>query len=182
MKSYIMNLMFVWWSWALPGRWLLLLPWYLVSHSTNLQLESILELTSFSNYPLFILLPFNPFTSWSSQAVLVVKSRPANAGDLRDVSLIPGLRRSPGGGQHNALQYFCLENPMDRGAWRATVHGLAKSWTRLEQLSTHANPLNSQHCPPSAATCLWMAPKNLRTVGRIQELLTSKKSRILFFS
>ena len=110
------------------------------------------------------------------------KESACNPGVAGDTGSIPGLRTSPGGGHGNLLQYSCLENPMDRGAWRATVHGLAKSWTRLEQLSTHANPLNSQHCPPSAATCLWMAPKNLRTVGRIQELLTSKKSRILFFS
>ena len=48
-----------------------------------------------------------------------------------DPSAIPGLGRSPGGGHGNALQYPCLENPMDRGAWRATVHGVAKSGTRV---------------------------------------------------
>ena len=48
---------------------------------------------------------------------LVVKNPPANAGDFRDVGLIPGLGRSPAGGHDNPLQYFCLENPMDRGAW-----------------------------------------------------------------
>ena len=53
----------------------------------------------------------------------VVKSLPANAGYL---GLIPGSGRSPGGGNGNPLQYSCLENPMDRGAWRATVHGVAK--------------------------------------------------------
>ena len=52
----------------------------------------------------------------SSQVVLVVKTLPANAGDARDVDLIPGSGRSPGGGQSNPLQYSCLENPMDRGA------------------------------------------------------------------
>ena len=52
----------------------------------------------------------------SSQVVLVVKNLPANAGDARDVDLIPGWGRSPGGGQSNTLQYSCLENPMDRGA------------------------------------------------------------------
>ena len=52
-------------------------------------------------------------------------------------SLIPGSGRSPGGGHGNPLQYSCLENPMDRGAWRATVHGVTKSWTRLKWLSTH---------------------------------------------
>ena len=50
---------------------------------------------------------------------LVVKNLPANAGDIRDADLIPGLRRSPGGGHCNPFQYSCLENPMDRGAWQA---------------------------------------------------------------
>ena len=66
---------------------------------------------------------------WASQVVLVVKNLPANAGDVRDTGSVPGLRRSPGEGNGDLLQYSCLENPMDRGAWRATVHGVAKSWT-----------------------------------------------------
>ena len=49
-----------------------------------------------------------------------------------DLSLIPGLERSPGEGNGNPLQCSCLENPMDRGAWWATIHGIAKSWTRLK--------------------------------------------------
>ena len=54
---------------------------------------------------------------------------------------IPGLGRSPGGGHGNSLQYSCIENPLDRGAWWATVHGTAKSWTCLKQLSNLAkNP------------------------------------------
>ena len=64
--------------------------------------------------------------------VLVVKNPPANAGNGRDVGLIPGSRRSPGGGNGNPLQYSYLENPMGRGAWQATVHRVAKSWTRLK--------------------------------------------------
>ena len=60
---------------------------------------------------------------------LVVKNPPANAGDMRDMGLIPGLGRSPGGEHGNPLQYSCLENPMDRGAWLATVHWVAKSQT-----------------------------------------------------
>ena len=59
----------------------------------------------------------------------VVKNLPTNAGDTQDVGLIPGLGRSSGGGNGRPLQYSCLENPMDRGAWQATVHGVAKSWT-----------------------------------------------------
>ena len=57
---------------------------------------------------------------------LVVKNLPASEGDLGS---IPGPGRSPGGGFGNPLQYSCLENPMDRGAWRATVHGVEKRWT-----------------------------------------------------
>ena len=52
----------------------------------------------------------------------MVKNLPANAGDIRDMGLIPGLGRFPGGGHGNTLQYSCLEDPMDRGAWGATVH------------------------------------------------------------
>ena len=59
----------------------------------------------------------------------MVKSSPASAGDVRDAGSIPGLGRSPGGGHGNPLQYSCLENPMDRGAWWATVHRVAKSRT-----------------------------------------------------
>ena len=61
--------------------------------------------------------------------VLVVKNPSASAGDVRDVGSIPGLGRFPGRGHGNPLQYSCLENPMDRGAWWATVNGLTKSWT-----------------------------------------------------
>ena len=64
-----------------------------------------------------------------SQVALEVKNPPANAGDLRDAGSIPRLGRSPGGGNSNPLQYSCLENPMDRGTWWATVHGAAKSQT-----------------------------------------------------
>ena len=68
---------------------------------------------------------------------LVAKNTPASAGDLRGVSSIPGLGRSPGGGQGNPLQYSCLENPMDRGDWWVVVHGVTKSWTRPKQFSMH---------------------------------------------
>ena len=66
---------------------------------------------------------------WASQAALVVKKPPANARDIRNVGSTPGLGRSPGGGKGNLLQYSCLENPMDRGAWQATVHRIPKNWT-----------------------------------------------------
>ena len=60
---------------------------------------------------------------------LVIKNPSANAGDIRDTGLIPGSGRSPGEGHGNPFQYSWLENPMDRGAWRATVHRVAKSRT-----------------------------------------------------
>ena len=59
----------------------------------------------------------------------MVKNPPANSGDIRDTGSIPGFGRSPGGGHGNPLQYSCLENPMDRGAWRATVHWVTESDT-----------------------------------------------------
>ena len=61
-----------------------------------------------------------------------------NAGDIKDVGSIPGLGRSRQEGNGNPLQCFCLENPMDRRAWRAAVHGVAKTWAWLKQLSTHS--------------------------------------------
>ena len=76
------------------------------------------------------------FSGGASQVALAVKNSPANA-DLRDVGSIPGSGRSPGGQHGNPLQYSCLENPMDRGAWQATVHGVAKSQTRLSDSYFH---------------------------------------------
>ena len=70
---------------------------------------------------------------------LVVKNPPAKAGDVRDTGSIPGSGRSPGVANGNPLQYSCLENPTDRGASRATVHRVTKSWTQLKWLSTHTH-------------------------------------------
>ena len=61
--------------------------------------------------------------------MVLVKNPPANSGDIRDSGSIPGLGRSPGGGNDNPLQYSCLENPMDRGDWWAIVYRVTKSWT-----------------------------------------------------
>ena len=65
-------------------------------------------------------------TAWASQVALVVKNSPANAGAAGDMDLIPGSGRSSGGGHDNPLQYSCLENPMVKGAWQATVHKTAE--------------------------------------------------------
>ena len=86
------------------------------------------------------------FASWAGSTVvryrvyscsISQKSLPTNARDARDVGSIPGSGRSSGGGNGNTLQYFCLGNPMDRGAWQATGHGVAKNQTRLKWLSMH---------------------------------------------
>ena len=71
----------------------------------------------------------------ASQVVLAVRNPPANAEDMRDLGLIPRSGVSPWEGHGNPLQYSCLENPMDRGAWQATVHGVSKSRKRLKQLN-----------------------------------------------
>ena len=80
-------------------------------------------------------IPF--FDKWTSQVVLVEKNPPANTGDIRNINLIPGSGRFSGKLNGNLLQYSCLENPMNRGIWRAPVCRVAKSWTILKWLSTH---------------------------------------------
>ena len=91
--------------------------------------------------------------AWVSQVVLMVKNLPTYEGDIRDSSSVPGSGSSPGGGQGNPLQYSCLENPMDRGAWWATVHGVAKSQAWLKWLSTCTCPKVEQ---------LWKAVSSLK--------------------
>ena len=84
----------------------------------------------------------------ASQVALVVKNPPANAGDARDAGSIPGSGRSPGGGNGSQLQYSWLGNCIDTGAWRATVHGVAKSWTWLSdraQIDTTLVKIKQQH-------------------------------------
>ena len=73
----------------------------------------------------------------ASEVALVVKNLPADAGDTGDVDSTSGLGRSPGRGHGNPLQYSCLENSIDGGAWWATVHGVTKSWTQWKRLSPH---------------------------------------------
>ena len=78
-------------------------------------------------------------THWGFQVALVLKNLPVKAGDIRDASSIPGLGRYPGEGHSNPLQYSCLENPRDSGAWWAAVYGVAQSQTRLKQLSSSSS-------------------------------------------
>ena len=72
------------------------------------------------------------FNSCVSQMALMVKNLPASAEDTRDGGSVPGLGRSPRGGHGNPPQYFFLVNPVNKGAWWATVHGVAKSQTQLK--------------------------------------------------
>ena len=79
---------------------------------------------------------------WGFPGGSVVKNSPVSAGD---VDSIPGLGRSPGGGNGNPLQYSCLDNLMDRGAWWATVHGVAKSWMKIESMCAHVRMCMCAH-------------------------------------
>ena len=110
-------------SWETDGNVLLLLIFPLV----------------FLNVAVTLLLLWESFkySIVSSQMALVVKNVPVNAGDVRDTGSIPGSGWSSGEGHGNPLQYSCLENPVDRGAWWATVHRFRKSRTRLKRLHRH---------------------------------------------
>ena len=91
---------------------------------------------------------------WASQVALVVRYPPANAGDMGS---IPGSGRSPGERHGNPLQYSCLENPMDSGAWWATVHRVTQSWTRLSNLArtvqrqSHSSFTSTLHYPQNSS-------------------------------
>ena len=132
------------WAASLAGAWDFRLPWFpplcAISFTSRLRAGCYFSL---HRQPL----PLIPGTCWhwicnpsfriGSQVALVVKNLPVNAGDIRDADSIPGSGRSPGRGNGNSLQYSWLENPMDRGAWRAAVHGVANSRTWLKQLSMY---------------------------------------------
>ena len=90
-------------------------------------LSRFLPSLTFHLFPLARLLIVDEWSRWASQVALVVNNQSANAGDIRGTGLTPESGRSPGGGHGNPPQYSCLENPMDGGAWRATVHGVTKS-------------------------------------------------------
>ena len=82
----------------------------------------------------------------------MVKNLHVNAGDITDTGSIPGSERSPGEGNGNPLQYFCLENPTDRGAWWATVHEVAQSQTQLSDFTAAAGEF--EHCEDRDHLCL----------------------------
>ena len=97
---------------------------------------------------------------------LVIKSPSASAGDTRDTSSISGSGwgRSPGEGNGNPLWHSCLENPMDRGTWQATVHRVTKSWTRLKRHSTHTGGSSGKE-----STCNAGDPGSIPGLGRSPE-------------
>ena len=88
---------------------------------------------------------------WGFSGGSIVKNPPANAEDTRYTGSIPGLGRSPGVGNGNPLQYSCLENSVDRGAWQATVHKVRKSQTRLSTTPRPEWKLSSCLCEAVAA-------------------------------
>ena len=111
------------------------------------------------------------------QVVLSVKNLLANA---RDQGLIPGLGRSLGGGHSNAVQYSCLENPMDRGACRATVHRVMRSRTRLKRLSTHAASCSTSILylvSESGMSCSWSRDNKIYFTELLQELHEMKYAK-----
>ena len=105
--------------------------------------------------------------------VLVVRNSPANAGDKRGLGSIPGLEKSPGGGHGNPLQSSCLRNPMDRGAWQATAHGVSKSRTRLKWLSTRARGLwMAQDHSYQGLSCSDLNFSSVQSLTRVRLLAT----------
>ena len=113
----------------------------------------------------------------------------ANEGDIRDMGSIPGLGRSPREGNGYPLQYSCLENPMDRGAWQATAHGVAKNQTQLNRLSTHLPYTQKQRpsgpcsvpCDPHCLTANWdrcRCPTAEQKTLRLDSAYTSVQKKI----
>ena len=97
----------------------------------------------------------------ASQIAQLVKNLPANAGDTGDAGLIPDLGRSPRGGNGNPFQYSCLENPMDRGAWQATVYKVTKSQTRLNDFTLTFQLLSSAELLVTPWTAAHQAPLSM---------------------
>ena len=104
--------------------------------------------------------------TWASQVAHAVEDLPANAGDVGEGGLNPGLGRSPGGGNGTPLQYSCLGNPMGRGAWQATVCGVAKRWT---ELMPHARTPScmDEPCPRTASMVPERDPEGNTVPGRV---------------
>ena len=134
--------------------------------------------------PAFDLRP-PPSSQVASQVALVVKNPSANAGAIRDAGSSPGSGRSPGGWHGNSLQYSCLENPMDIGAWQTTVHWVTKSWTLWKWLNTQHTPTSSPSVsgPPAPALPHWFSQELHEVhVFIITPILQMKKLRNSFIT
>ena len=103
--------------------------------------------------------------SCAPQVALVVKNLPANAGVVRDMGSIPGVGRSPGGGHGNSLLYSCLENPMDREVWQATVHRVAQNRTWLKWHSTYIYLMGSWFLDQGSNSCSLKWKHRVLTTG-----------------
>ena len=114
---------------------------------------------------------------------LGVRSLPANAENVRDASLIPGLGRSPGVGNGNPLQYSCLENPTDRGAWKATVHRIAKGRTRLKWLGIeHTIIFHCMNRPHFVHPCIyWYGLFHFLAIVNFATMNIHIQTKVLFF-
>ena len=113
---------------------------------------------------------------------VVVKTLLADAGDVRDVGSIPGSGRSPGGGNSNSLQYSCLENPMDREALWAIVHGVAKSQTRLKRLSSSIYLFIGSHCLARGILVPQPGIEPITPIGEAQSLNSWTPREVLHFT
>ena len=91
-------------------------------------------------------------THYASQVALGIKNLPANTGDGSKAGSVPGSGRSPGGGHGDPLQYSCLENPTDKGAWWFAVHRVTKSWTRL---TMHIKQTTKENAQGILLSALW---------------------------
>ena len=99
----------------------------------------------------------------NAQVTLEVRNLPANTGEVRDVGSTSGLGRCPGGGHGNPLQFSCLENLVDRGAWWATAYGYAKRWTWLKWLSMHRMHKTFSKQPIKKENLFWSADARQQT-------------------
>ena len=107
------------------------------------------------------------------------KNPPANTGDTGDADLISGSRRSPGEGNGNPFHYSCLENPLDRGAWWATVHGVTKSWTRLStQAHTHTHTHTYIYAHTNIYVCLAQVKFPVSFLDQLINFLLARGYRI----
>ena len=114
------------------------------------------------------------YTSIQASQVALVKNLPASSGDIKDMGSSPRLGKCHGGGHDNPLQYSCLENPMDRRAWRASVHRVVKSQTRLKQLSrahTHT-PIKSTKFKKKAVTSFPLFFSSVQSLSQVQLFAT----------